>query len=192
MNFGQAIEALKQGKKVTRKGWNGKGMFLWLKPATELKSDFLRDPVLKQVVEDNGGTMNALGTVCMKTADNKVLTGWLASQTDMLSEDWEVIDGGGYQVTNEINDEYNNFEEINKCIEDWQGQNTETRGIIMIAIEKKNEEKSTLSCIIRGKTALLADGFDAAVSDERCDLMKIMKAGMVRSIVKKLGSLKDN
>ena len=37
MNFGQAIEALKQGKKVTRKGWNGKGMFLWLKPSTVIK-----------------------------------------------------------------------------------------------------------------------------------------------------------
>ena len=192
MNFGKAIEALKQGKKVTRKGWNGKGMFLWLKPATELKSDFLRDPVLKQVVEDNGGTMNAVSTICMKTAGNKVLTGWLASQTDMLSEDWEVVDGGGYQVTNEIRDEDNNFEEINKYIEDWQGQNTETRGVIFIAIEKKTEEKSSLSCIIRGRTPLLADGFYAAASDERCDLTKIMREGMVRNIVKKLGSLKDN
>lgn len=37
MNFGQAIEALKQGKKVTRQGWNGKRMYLWLKPATTIK-----------------------------------------------------------------------------------------------------------------------------------------------------------
>jgi len=35
MNFGQAIEALKQGKKVTRTGWNGKGMFLYYVPAAE-------------------------------------------------------------------------------------------------------------------------------------------------------------
>jgi hypothetical protein len=91
MNFGQAIEALKLGKKVTRSGWNGKGMFLWLKPAVTIKSDWCKDPELKSLVDANGGEMEALGTICMKTADNKILTGWLASQTDMLSEDWEVL-----------------------------------------------------------------------------------------------------
>ena len=91
MNFGQAIEALKEGKKVSRNGWNGKNMFLWLKPATTIKTDWCKDPMLKDIVDNNGGEMEALGTICMKTADNKILTGWLASQTDMLSEDWFVI-----------------------------------------------------------------------------------------------------
>ena len=88
MNFGKAIEALKAGKKVTREGWNGKGMFLWLKPAAEVKADWCKDPMLKEIIEKNGGTMPALGTICMKTAQNQILTGWLASQSDMLSEDW--------------------------------------------------------------------------------------------------------
>lgn len=91
-NFGFAIQSLKEGKRVTRKGWNGKGMFLWLKPATTIKSDWCKDPKLKELVDANGGEMEALGTICMKTADNKILTGWLASQTDMLSEDWEVLE----------------------------------------------------------------------------------------------------
>ena len=39
MNFGQAIEALKEGKKVTRKGWNGKGMYLWLLPECVVKKN---------------------------------------------------------------------------------------------------------------------------------------------------------
>ena len=39
MTFGQAIEAMKQGKKVARSGWNGKGMFLWLKPSTNIKAE---------------------------------------------------------------------------------------------------------------------------------------------------------
>lgn len=90
-DFGFAIQSLKEGKRVTRKGWNGKGMFLWLKPATTIKSDWCKDPKLKELVDANGGEMKALGTICMKTADNKILTGWLASQTDMLSEDWEVL-----------------------------------------------------------------------------------------------------
>ena len=91
MNFGQAIEALKDGKKVSRTGWNGKNMYLWLKPATTIKSDWCKDPMLKEIVDSNGGETEALGTICMKTADNKILTGWLASQTDMLSEDWVIL-----------------------------------------------------------------------------------------------------
>ena len=91
MNFGQAIEALKDGKKVSRTGWNGKNMYLWLKPTTTIKSDWCKDPMLKEIVDSNGGEAEALGTICMKTADNKILTGWLASQTDMLSEDWIIL-----------------------------------------------------------------------------------------------------
>ncbi|MBP5722897.1 MAG: DUF2829 domain-containing protein [Bacteroidales bacterium] len=90
-DFGEAIRALKRGELVRRRGWNGKGMFLWLKPATKIKAEWCKDQILKKVIEDNGGDMDALGTICMKTADNKILTGWLASQTDMLSEDWETL-----------------------------------------------------------------------------------------------------
>lgn len=90
-SFGDAIVALKNGQKVTREGWNGKGMFLWLKPATIIKSEWCKDPMLKEIVDANGGETEALGTICMKTADGKVLTGWLASQTDILSEDWLTI-----------------------------------------------------------------------------------------------------
>ena len=95
MNFGQAIEALKQGKKVTRRGWNGKGMFLWLKPQDVIKSEWCKDPELKALVDGNGGEILALGTICMYTHDSSgrkaILTGWLASQSDMLGEDWEVL-----------------------------------------------------------------------------------------------------
>ena len=92
MTFGGAIAALKQGKKVARQGWNGKGMWLWLKEGTMVKSDWCHDPALKAIADKNGGEIEALGTVCMKTADNKILSGWLASQTDVLSNDWVVIE----------------------------------------------------------------------------------------------------
>lgn len=95
MNFGQAIEALKQGKRVTRKGWNGVGMFLWLKPATVIKTEWCKDPLLHNLADGNGGEILGLGTVCMFTHDSTgrkaILTGWLASQSDMLSEDWEIV-----------------------------------------------------------------------------------------------------
>jgi hypothetical protein len=87
-NFGWAIEQLKLGNKVCRTGWNGKGMYLWLLSATRVKAEWCKEPWLKQLAEDNGGEIEALGSIRMLTADKKVLTGWLASQTDMLAEDW--------------------------------------------------------------------------------------------------------
>ena len=89
--FGQAVESLKSDRKVARKGWNGKGMFLWLKPFAMVKSEWCKDPMLKDIADRNGGEIEALGTICMKTADNKILTGWLASQTDILSCDWVLV-----------------------------------------------------------------------------------------------------
>lgn len=80
MNFGQAIENLKQGKKVARKGWNGKGMYLFLAHGKDL-TNCLKDKELE-----------CLDSICMYTAQGTVCVGWLASQTDMLSEDWEVIE----------------------------------------------------------------------------------------------------
>lgn len=91
--FGDAVEALKQGKKVCRTGWNGKGMFLFLLPAGRIPKAAIHDPALRKVLEDNGSDhFEALGSIRMKTADDKILTGWLASQTDILSEDWIIID----------------------------------------------------------------------------------------------------
>ena len=89
--FGKAVESLKCGFKVARKGWNGKGMFLWLKPGTMVKSEWCHDPELKAIAGKNGGEIEVLGTICMKTADDKILSGWLASQTDVLSEDWVLV-----------------------------------------------------------------------------------------------------
>lgn len=94
VNFGIALEALKQGKRIAREGWNGKGMFLFLLPAGTVPTKAIHDPMLRQVIESEiqGDTFEALGSIRMFTADKKILTGWLASQTDMLSEDWIILD----------------------------------------------------------------------------------------------------
>lgn len=91
LKFGDAIEALKEGKRVSRSGWNGKGMYLWLLPAASVKAEWCREPHLKAMAESNGGEIMALGSIRMLTADRKVLTGWLASQTDVLAEDWQIL-----------------------------------------------------------------------------------------------------
>lgn len=83
MNFGQAIEALKAGKRVARKGWNGKGM--WIR---------IYDPYLDRefpIREINPCHGTPIPWIGMKTAQNTFVP-WLASQTDMLAEDWEVVE----------------------------------------------------------------------------------------------------
>lgn len=91
-NFGQAVEALKAGKRVTRPGWNGKGMYLWLMPAATVKAEWCKEPHLKALAEANGGEIECVGSIRMFTADKKVLTGWLASQGDILAEDWMILE----------------------------------------------------------------------------------------------------
>ena len=91
-DFGEAIRALKAGKKVARQGWNGKGMYLWLLPAATVKAEWCKEPHLHGLAESNGGEIECLGSIRMFTADRKVLTGWLASQSDMLSEDWVIVE----------------------------------------------------------------------------------------------------
>lgn len=91
MNFGQAIEALKQGKRVTRAGWNGKGMFLYLTPGSEVPYSKLRPETQKALIDHPKSTITINGHIDMKAADGSVVVGWLASQTDMLAEDWEIV-----------------------------------------------------------------------------------------------------
>jgi hypothetical protein len=95
LNFGTALEALKQGKRIARQGWNNKNMFLFLLPAGTIPTTAIHNPALREVIETEigfGETFEALASIRMFTADKKILTGWLASQTDMLSEDWVVLD----------------------------------------------------------------------------------------------------
>ena len=92
MTFGQAIEALKAGKKVSRKGWNGKGMFLAIQKGSVINSEQARGGVAKYLADDGQDEIKIGDHIDMKAADGSVVVGWLASQTDMLSEDWEIVE----------------------------------------------------------------------------------------------------
>ena len=80
-SFGDAITYLKKGRKVARKGWNGKGMFLFV--ADEIH--FFTKTELKK---KNDEPYDMLPSIAIKTANNKCIVGWVPSQTDMLAEDW--------------------------------------------------------------------------------------------------------
>ncbi|CAB4144785.1 Protein of unknown function DUF2829 [uncultured Caudovirales phage] len=86
MNFGDALSLLKAGMKVARAGWNGKGMFIFLVPGSRFKVS--RAPLLG--IYEEGTEIEYHAHIDMKTAQGYVVP-WLASQSDMLAEDWEII-----------------------------------------------------------------------------------------------------
>lgn len=88
MDFGQAIAALKNGQLVARSGWNGKGMFLYFVPGSRFTVN--RPPLLG--IYPAGTVIDYRAHIDMKTADGACVP-WLASQSDVLAEDWELVDG---------------------------------------------------------------------------------------------------
>lgn len=89
MDFGMALIALKRGECVARKGWNGKGMFLTLQGGSEVDGSLMRNENAKNFYGD--GKVKICPHIDMKAADGSYVVGWLASQTDMLSDDWEIV-----------------------------------------------------------------------------------------------------
>lgn len=86
MNFGMAIEAMRQGHTVSRQGWNGKGMFIYLVPGSNFTVN--RAPLLG--IYPEGTEINYRPHIDMKDADGYCVP-WLASQTDMLALDWGIV-----------------------------------------------------------------------------------------------------
>lgn len=92
MDIGGAIRAAKDGKKVARAGWNGKGMWIAYSPGSPgLTPDQFWSPANKAHAEAQDGLVPVLPCLTMKTATGEILMGWLASQTDLLATDWEIV-----------------------------------------------------------------------------------------------------
>lgn len=107
MNFGQVIEALKRGKKAARQGWNGKGMWICLFSSLSLgikdednhcidfifNDEELGDGVFSHITHFDGEIEYKLkDCFCMFTANKEIQLGWLASQPDMLANDWIILE----------------------------------------------------------------------------------------------------
>lgn len=110
MTFGEALELVKQGHLVARRGWNGKDMFIFQRPADELPLQMVVQQVKSlplavkdyfhfncideegnSIPLDQGKPVKFTAYLCMKAADGSIVNGWLASQTDMLAEDWILV-----------------------------------------------------------------------------------------------------
>lgn len=84
MTFGDALEALKHGERVARKGWNGKNQYVELACCVSYVN---RDQLAVNVNHKNIG--NKALAFC---GTSGVQLGWLASQADMLAEDWYIVE----------------------------------------------------------------------------------------------------
>lgn len=93
MPFGLAVEAAKKGLKIARKGWNGKDMWVSVSPGCEsLPASGFWNPAAASFAASNGGFASVPPCFIMKTADGKIQMGWLASQADMLADDWYIVE----------------------------------------------------------------------------------------------------
>lgn len=93
MKFGEAIELAKAGKAVARAGWNGKKMWVTMSPGSlSVPMDSFWAPANRAYARSQGGSACVLPSMTMRTATGEILMGWLASQTDMLSEDWSEVE----------------------------------------------------------------------------------------------------
>jgi hypothetical protein len=93
MEIGEAVKWLKRGERVARVGWNGKDMWLSFSPGSAaLPAENFWSPANRKFAETQpGGCAPVLPCITMKTATGEILMGWLASQTDLLADDWVVL-----------------------------------------------------------------------------------------------------
>ena len=97
MDIGMAISEMRQGKKVARAGWNGKGMFIVLMPELQLpayssqaQGAKVNDRTAKHIGADT--PLDSRPYIAMWTATKQWQPGWLCSQADLLADDWEVAE----------------------------------------------------------------------------------------------------
>lgn len=86
MNFGQALDELKNGARVTREGWNGKEMFIFLIPGSTFQ--VTRHPLLG--IYPIGTTVDYMSHIAVRTHSGRIAE-WAASHSDLLAEDWTIV-----------------------------------------------------------------------------------------------------
>lgn len=85
-SFSWALDEIKAGRKLAREGWNGKNMFIFHVPGSRFEVN--RPPLLG--IYPHGTVINYHAHIDMRTADGTIVP-WLASQTDILAEDWGIV-----------------------------------------------------------------------------------------------------
>ena len=95
MRFGEALEHARKGMKIARRGWNGKGMYVYVKPGRIIPLDKWQAMMPSEKPtedEKKKGYVVILPHLDMMNAQGERIIGWLASQMDMLNDDWYWFD----------------------------------------------------------------------------------------------------
>jgi hypothetical protein len=87
MDFSDALRAVKDGQKITRRGWNGPGQWVAMSPGFQITEDRVFSEPIRDALVAAGEPGNFLPYLMLRTAQGDYVP-WLASQTDLLAEDW--------------------------------------------------------------------------------------------------------
>lgn len=93
MNIGQAISLMKEGKMVTRKGWNGKGLFVFMQVPSVIEESIVPKmqslpSYVKEELSKRGGSISYSNQMALVDTENRI-SGWAPSASDAIAEDWE-------------------------------------------------------------------------------------------------------
>ena len=104
LSFGEALTEVQAGQLIRRSGWNGKNMFVFQRPEDSLEVEMIVHKIksLPQSVKDYFAQQNEKGLdgsakikfqsyLCLKNPDDSIVNGWVASQSDIVADDWEVV-----------------------------------------------------------------------------------------------------
>lgn len=96
MKLGQVLERVAQGCVAQRQGWNGKGMYIFMRPADTIAVNIITNirslpAIVKEHLIFKGQPVKFNQYLCMYNAKGEIVNGWLASQEDLLADDWDVI-----------------------------------------------------------------------------------------------------
>lgn len=94
LTFSEALEALKDGKRIAREGWNGKNMYVYKSGGGtfSMETADMNPKVKEDLIKRGLKEVTFLDHVNMVSATTDIVVGWLASQTDMLSNDWQILE----------------------------------------------------------------------------------------------------
>lgn len=93
LDFSSALVYLRQGLRLSRSGWNGKGQYIYMTNGNNVTYRYLKENTRKMIINsfDKDDSVEIMPHIDMKNAQNKLIIGWAPTQTDMLSNDWYIV-----------------------------------------------------------------------------------------------------
>lgn len=97
MDFGKALQLLKDNRCVARSGWHGRGMCIFLRPGDDISPKIAAKiktipPLISRAIAESNVTVSFTSYICMRLANGVIVNSWLPSQSDVLMHDWYEVE----------------------------------------------------------------------------------------------------